>query len=221
MPSTLPTLAGNRASAPSPSQLARSAPDPRREFFGAIDAANVDLKAFTETFYRDTCGGSLAAVLETLQFLRHETNIWFEITNLLIPGENDSDSELEKMTTWIAEELGTHIPLHFTAFHPDFRMLEHPATPPATLTRARHIAQTAGLQHVYTGNVHDEAGGSTACTSCGEQVIGRDWYVLTEWTLDDGGACKNCGAQLAGVFDGAPGTWGAMRQPVRLAEYSG
>ena len=194
--------------------------EPRREFFAGMDAANVDLKAFTERFYRDVCGGSLAAVLETLQYLHQETDVWFEITNLLIPGENDSDAELEQMATWIFERLGADVPIHFTAFHPDFRMLDKPPTPPATLSRARRIAQGVGLHHVYTGNVHDEAGGSTTCTGCGERLIGRDWYVLTNWSLDEAGACTQCGTRLAGVFAGAPGTWGARRQPVRLADFS-
>lgn len=193
--------------------------EPRGEFFAAMDAANVDLKAFTERFYRDLCGGSLAAVLETLEYLRHETDVWFEITNLLIPGENDTDDELEEMTAWIADRLGADVPVHFTAFHPDYRLREHPATPPATLSRARQIALAAGLQHAYTGNVHDEDGGRTTCTGCGQPVISRDWYVLTHWSLDEEGACKTCGTKLAGVIEGPPGTWGARRQPVRLADF--
>ena len=193
--------------------------EPRQEFFAAMDAANVDLKGFTERFYHDVCGGSLAAVLETLQYLRHETDVWFEITNLIIPGENDADAELEAMTAWIVEQLGADVPVHFTAFHPDYRMLDRPATPPQTLSRARRIALAGGLHHVYTGNVHDEDGGSTTCTGCGQRLIGRDWYVLTHWALDDEGACTKCGTRLAGLFEGAPGTWGARRQPVRLADF--
>ncbi len=193
--------------------------EPRQEFFAAMDAANVDLKGFTERFYHDICGGSLAAVLENLQYLRHETDVWFEITNLIIPGENDADAELEGMTAWIVEHLGSDVPVHFTAFHPDYRMLDLPPTPPETLSRARRIARANGLHHAYTGNVHDEDGGSTTCTGCGQRLIGRDWYVLTHWGLDETGACTECGTRLAGHFDGPPGTWGAKRQPVRLADF--
>ena len=193
--------------------------EPRQEFFAAMDAANVDLKGFTERFYHDICGGSLAAVLETLQYLRHETDVWFEITNLIIPGENDADAELEGMTAWIVEHLGSDVPVHFTAFHPDYRMLDRPPTPPEPLSRARRIARANGLHHAYTGNVHDEDGGSTTCTGCGQRLIGRDWYVLTHWGLDETGACTECGTRLAGHFDGPPGTWGAKRQPVRLADF--
>jgi len=192
---------------------------PRQEFFVAMDAANVDLKGFTERFYHDICGGSLVAVLETLQYLRHETDVWFEITNLIIPGENDAEAELEGMTAWIVEHLGSDVPVHFTAFHPDYRMLDRPPTPPETLSWARRIARANGLHHAYTGNVHDEDGGSTTCTGCGQRLIGRDGYVLTHWGLDETGACTECGIRLAGHFDGPPGTWGAKRQPVRLADF--
>ncbi len=192
--------------------------EPRREFFAAMDAANIDLKAFTERFYRDICGGSLAAVLEALQYVHEETDVWFEITNLLIPDENDSETEVEQMAAWILEHLGADVPVHFTAFHPDFRMLDKQPTPAATLSRSRRIAIDVGLHHVYTGNVHDEEGGSTICSGCGRRVIGRDWYVLKDWGLDGSGVCTECGTQLAGVFSGPPGTWGARRQPVRLAD---
>jgi pyruvate formate lyase activating enzyme len=194
-------------------------PGPREEFFAGMDAANVDLKAFSEDFYRRICGGSLAPVLDTLRYLRHHTEVWFEITTLLIPGHNDGDVELKQMSDWIAAELGADIPLHFTAFHPDYKLRDVPATPPATLRRARDIALEAGLHHVYTGNVHDEDGGSTRCTGCGTIVIGRDWYRLTRWRLDNEGHCLDCGTKLAGCFDGPPGSWGARRQPVRLAAY--
>jgi len=193
--------------------------EPRHEFFEAMDAANVDLKAFTEQFYHKICGGSLAAVLETLQYLADETNVWFELTNLLIPGQNDTDAELEKMTSWIVEHLGANVPIHFTAFHPDYRMLEVEPTPPATLSRARRIAHTNGIHHAYTGNVHDEQGGTTTCTDCNQPLIARDWYTLTHWALDEQGACTNCGTPLAGIFNGPPGTWGAHRQPIRLADF--
>ena len=190
--------------------------EPRAEFYRHMDAANVDLKGFTERFYYKVCGGELAAVLETLEYLKHETNVWFEITTLLIPGENDSDSEIDQMTQWIAQELGPDVPLHFTAFHPDWKMLDKPPTPPATLTRARRIALANGLHFVYTGNVHDREGGSTWCPKCGVRVIERDWYQLGSWKLTDSGACQNCGTQIPGVFAGAPSDWGARRLGVRL-----
>ncbi|MPY71362.1 MAG: AmmeMemoRadiSam system radical SAM enzyme [Alphaproteobacteria bacterium] len=193
---------------------------PRAEFFSAMDAANVDLKAFSEDFYRKICGGRLGPVLETLEYLVHETDVWVEMTTLLIPGENDSDAELEAMTQWVAEHLGAHVPMHFTAFHPDWKMLDTPATPAATLSRARRIARAAGIRHAYTGNVHDAEGGGTYCHGCGELLIGRDWYVLSDWNLTDDGHCVHCGTRCAGVFDGPPGDWGAKRRPVRLAEFA-
>ncbi len=194
--------------------------EPRAEFYRYMDAANVDLKAFTERFYYKICGGSLAPVLETLEYLKHETNVWFEITTLLIPGENDSDGELDQMTLWIVENLGLDVPLHFTAFHPDWKMLDRPRTPPATLTRARRIALANGLHYVYTGNVHDAAGGSTYCPHCGTRVIERDWYELGAWQLTDTGACKSCGTRIPGVFAGPPGAWGTRRLGVRLAAHA-
>jgi len=192
-------------------------PEPRREFFAAMDAANVDLKAFTEDFYRTLCGGDLATVLDTLLYLAHETEVWFEITTLLIPGANDSDGEIDALSRWVRAELGADIPLHFTAFHPDWKLRDRPPTPPETLRRARRIALGNGLRYVYTGNVHDEAGGATLCPSCGAVVIGRDWYTLTAWRLDATGTCTACGTPIAGRFEGPPGTWGARRRPVHLA----
>ena len=192
-------------------------PEPRAEFYRHMDAANVDLKAFTERFYHSVCAAHLEPVLETLVYLRHETDVWFELTNLLIPGENDSDEEIEAMTEWVVERLGPDVPMHFTAFHPDWKMMDKPPTPPATLTRAREIALRNGVRYAYTGNVHDEAGGSTYCPACGEILIGRDWYVLTDWKLTEEGACRSCGAPCPGVLEAEPGTWGAKRQPVRLA----
>ncbi|HUP66522.1 MAG TPA: AmmeMemoRadiSam system radical SAM enzyme, partial [Thermoanaerobaculia bacterium] len=150
-------------------------------------------------------------------YLRHETDVWFEITTLLIPGENDSPGEIEEMSKWIADNLGTTVPLHFTAFHPDYRMKDKPPTPPATLTRAREIALANGIEYVYTGNVHDPAGGSTYCKSCGEILIGRDWYELSAWNLDPTGNCLSCGTPCDGVFDGPPGKWGRRRQPVMMS----
>jgi pyruvate formate lyase activating enzyme len=192
--------------------------EPRREFYAAMDAANVDLKGFTEEFYRKVCGGHLEPVLDTLRFLKRETDVWFEITTLLILGENDSDAEIDALSRWVKDDLGPDVPLHFTAFHPDWKMLSTPPTPPATLTRARRIALANGLRYVYTGNVHDLAGGATHCPGCGEVVIGRDGYTLTAWRLTDDGRCTACGAPIPGRFDGPPGRWGSRRRPVRLAE---
>jgi len=194
--------------------------EPRAEFYRHMDAANVDLKAFTERFYYKICGGALAPVLETLEYLKSETSVWFEITTLLIPGENDSDGELDLMTQWIAAKLGPEVPLHFTAFHPDWKLLDKPRTPPATLTRARRIALANGLHYVYTGNVHDSDGGSTYCPHCGTRVIERDWYELGAWGLTDTGACKSCRTQIPGVFAGPPGVWGARRLGVRLTAHA-
>ncbi len=192
-------------------------PEPRVEFYQHMDAANVDLKAFSERFYRNITGSHLQPVLETLMYLQHETRVWYEITTLLIPGENDSDAELEAMTAWIRESLGPDVPLHFTAFHPDWKMRDKPRTPPATLTRAREIGLRNGLHHVYTGNVHDSYGGSTYCSGCGAMLIGRDWYVLGDWNLTAEGNCRQCGTQCPGVFEAAPGQWGARRQRVQLS----
>jgi pyruvate formate lyase activating enzyme len=191
----------------------------RRDLFAHVDAANVDVKAFTEEFYHRVTGGHLAPVLETLEYLRRETEVWVELTTLLIPGHNDTDREIERMSAWVAERLGPDVPVHFTAFHPDYRMLDIAPTPPATLSRARAIAMRAGLRYVYTGNVHDADGGSTYCHGCGTRVIERDWYTLGAWRLDDAGRCLACGTACAGRFDGGPGAWGARRLPVRLADF--
>jgi pyruvate formate lyase activating enzyme len=195
--------------------------EPRREFYRFIDAANVDLKGFTERFYKQICAGHLQPVLDTLIYLRRQTRVWFEITTLLIPGENDSEAELEALTQWVVEQLGPDVPLHFTAFHPDWKMRDTPPTPPATLTKARRIARKNGVRYAYTGNVHDRAGGSTYCPQCGRRLIGRDWYVLSEWQLTADGHCRFCGAACAGVFAGPPGTWGPKRLPVRLEHCAG
>jgi pyruvate formate lyase activating enzyme len=190
-------------------------PAARGEFYAAMDAANVDLKGFTDGFYHKLCFAHLQPVLDTLVWLKHEAKTWFEVTTLLIPGLNDSDTELDQLATWFARELGPDVPLHFTAFHPDFKMTDIPATPPATLRRARQIAKAAGLHHVYTGNVHDVDGQSTYCAGCGAVVIERDWYRLGAWNLR-GAACASCGAALAGRFDARPGTWGPRRLPVHV-----
>jgi pyruvate formate lyase activating enzyme len=191
--------------------------EPRVELYRHMDAANVDLKAFTEDFYARVCAGHLRPVLDTLEYLRHETDVWFEITNLLIPGKNDSDEELDRMTAWIVERLGPDVPVHFTAFHPDYKMLDVPPTPAETLSRARRIALANGVRFAYTGNVHDAAGGSTYCPGCGEVVIERDWYRLGAYRLTDDGRCEACDTPIPGAFVGRPGTWGSRRLPVRLA----
>ena len=195
-------------------------PEPRETFYRSMDAANVDLKGFSEDFYRNVCAGRLQPVLDTLAYLKHETNVWFEITNLLIPGLNDTDIELQQMVAWVMEQLGPDVPMHFTAFHPDWKMPDRPHTPSATLSRAREIALASGIRYAYTGNVHDNYGQSTYCHGCGQKLIGRDWYELSDWNLTGDGRCTSCGAQCAGVFDGPPGKWGARRMPVRLRDFS-
>jgi pyruvate formate lyase activating enzyme len=191
---------------------------PRAEFYRHLDAANVDLKAFSDDFYRRVCAGRLQPVLDTLEYVRHETDVWLEITTLMIPGLNDAPAETDAMTRWIAERLGPDVPLHFTAFHPDWKLRDRPPTPPLTLTRAREIARANGLRHVYTGNVRDVGGQSTGCHRCGAVLIERDGYELGAWRLDARGRCEACGQPCAGVFEGAPGRWGARRLPVRLGQ---
>ncbi len=194
-------------------------PEAGREFFAHMDAANIDLKGFTEDFYRTLCSAHLQPVLDTLMYLRHETDVWIEITTLLIPGHNDSEAEIAAECRWMFENLGPDVPLHFSAFHPDWRMRDVMRTPHKILGRARRIALDAGLRYVYVGNVHDHAESSTYCHACGEMLIGRDWYVLDHWALTADGRCGNCGTAMAGVIEGSPGDWGAKRQPVRLANF--
>jgi pyruvate formate lyase activating enzyme len=184
-----------------------------------MDAANIDLKAFSDPFYHKLAAGALEPVLDTLRYVCNETETWVEITTLLIPGWNDSVGEMEAMTTWVVENLGPDVPLHFSAFHPDWKLRDVPPTSPETLGKARDIALANGIRHAYVGNVHDKRGGSTYCHACGGLLIGRDWYVLSEWNLDDAGACRRCGTPLDGVFEEVPGTWGARRQPVRLGNW--
>jgi pyruvate formate lyase activating enzyme len=191
-------------------------PAPRAEFYRHMDAANIDLKAFTERFYHRICGGALAPVLDTLEYLHHETDVWLELTTLLIPGENDSATELRGLTRWVHQHLGADTPIHFSAFHPDWKMLDTPPTPAKTLTRARRIALDEGLHFAYTGNVHDPEGASTWCPDCGALLIDRDWYRLGHWGLDENGHCAACGYRLPGVLEPQPGRWGSRRQPVRL-----
>ena len=181
-----------------------------------MDAANVDLKAFTDDFYVKLCGARLAPVLDTLVYLQHETDVWVEITTLLIPGKNDSDAELRAQCAWIMRELGPDVPLHFSAFHPDFKMTDIAATPAATLTRARRIARDAGLNYVYTGNVHDREGGTTHCPQCSAALIVRDWYEIRDYRLDAGGTCPDCGGAVAGRYGAFKGPFGRRRIPLQL-----
>jgi len=190
---------------------------PRRAFYAKMDAANVDLKAFTDDFYWRICGGRLQPVLDTLEYLVRETQVWTEITTLLIPGKNDSDAELEAECRWIRKHLGADVPLHFTAFHPDWKMTDVARTPAATLSRAREIARLAGLNYVYTGNVHDEEGASTYCPQCENVVVRRDWYDIRGYHLTDAGACTFCGTQLAGRYRKFGKPFGPKRIPVRLS----
>ncbi len=192
-------------------------PDPRVEFFRHIDAANIDLKAFSERFYHKLTGGHLQPILDTLIYLKEQTDVWIELTTLLIPGENDSDNEIEEMTRWVVTHLGDEVPMHFTAFHPSWKMLETPSTPAETLSRAREIAIKNGVNFAYTGNVHDRRGGSTWCPKCGQLLIERDWYQLGAWNLTQEGNCRFCGARCAGVFESRPGNWGGKRFSVHMA----
>ncbi len=188
----------------------------RRDFFSRMDAANVDLKAFTDDFYFKLTGSHLQPVLDTLTYLKHETKVWFEITTLLIPGQNDSDEEISAMCRWIARELGPDVPLHFSAFHPDFKMPDTPATPPSTLVRARDIARRLGLHHVYTGNVHHREGDTTYCPACEATLIERDWYEIRQYRLTPQGHCPDCGAVVAGRFADKAGDFGRRRVPIAL-----
>jgi pyruvate formate lyase activating enzyme len=193
-------------------------PGAREEFYAHMDAANVDLKGFTEEFYVKLTGARLAPVLDTLAYLKHETRVWFEITTLLIPTKNDSDAENRAMAKWIHRELGPDVPLHFTAFHPDFKMTELPPTPAATLTRMRRIAIDEGLHYVYTGNVHDSEGGTTFCPQCRAALIVRDWYRIDSYRLTDDGKCPDCATPIPGRFErfDARRQFGRRRIPVAI-----
>jgi len=194
-------------------------PEPRQAFFHHMDAANIDLKAFSDGFYRRICGARLEPVLDTLRYLKHETTTWFELTTLLIPGENDSEAEIDEMTQWIAAQLGPDVPLHFTSFFPSWKMMDHPATSFSTLQRSRDIGLRNGLRYVYTGNVRDPGGASTYCHRCGKTLVVRAGYDLSDWQIvvkSGKAACAGCGAGVAGVFTGQPGRWGSRRQPVHV-----
>jgi pyruvate formate lyase activating enzyme len=194
--------------------------EPRKEMFKNMDAVNVDLKGFSDRFYQKLCKATLQPVLDTLLYIKNETDCWLEITNLVIPKENDSEKEIEAMTKWIRDNLGKEVPVHFTAFHPDYRMVQsHPPTPLETLKTAQTIARGNDLLYVYTGNVRDEGGSTTYCPQCGDVVIGRDGYELTEYHLSEQGKCRGCGHVIAGHFDESPGTWGNRRAPIDITEY--
>ena len=197
-------------------------PDPRAELYSVMDAANIDLKAFTEHFYKELCTARLDVVLDTLKYLKHETSVWFEITDLLIPGENDSDREIDEMTQWVVKNLGEDVPMHFSAFHPDWKMMDKPRTPSETLLNARRIAINNGVRYAYVGNVHEHSAQSTYCHNCNDILIGRDWYLLSEWNVDIGhnnhASCSNCDAPIAGVFNGPAGDWGRKRVPLRFKQ---
>lgn len=190
--------------------------EPRQEFYRWMDAANVDLKSFSEDFYHQLTGGHLQPVLETLIYIKQKTSVWLELTTLIIPGHNDSESELHAMSQWVVENLGPEVPMHFSAFHPDWKMTDVPHTPAHSLLKARAIALENGVRYAYVGNVHDKAASSTYCHHCGEILIGRDWYQLSDWNLAAGGCCRRCGQPCAGVFQNAPGDWGGKRRIVNL-----
>jgi pyruvate formate lyase activating enzyme len=191
--------------------------EPRKEFYAWMDAANVDLKGFTEEFYKKYTDSSLQPVLETLLYLKKETKAWLEITTLLIPSLNDSGKELQALTSWIVKNLGPDVPLHFTAFHPAHKVLGLPPTPVSTLRRARAIAFENGIRYCYTGNVEEPEGETTFCRACGKKLLGRNGYEITGWNLKENGLCGFCGTPCAGVFEPAPGNWGSKRLPIRLS----
>jgi len=194
-------------------------PEPRRELYAQMDAANIDFKGFSKSFYRELCLAQMQEIKDTLIYLKHETGVWLEVTTLLIPGDNDSDEELDRMSDWMVEQLGPDVPWHFSAFHPDYKMSDHHRTPPETLLRARAMARQKGMDYVYVGNIRHEAADSTYCPHCGTQLIGRNGYELTRWALDKTGHCPDCNEPIPGVFEENPGCWGARYMPVNMSEY--
>jgi len=191
-------------------------PEPREEFYKWMDAANVDLKGFTEEFYKKYTDSSLQPVLETLEYIKKKTATWLEITTLLIPGVNDSEQELRAMSEWIVKTLGRDVPLHLTAFFPTHQMPNHPPTPPERLIWARKIALRSGIRHVYTGNIEDPRGQSTYCHACKKVLIIRNRFEITGWDFKGKSRCKTCGAVCAGIFEERPGTWGSKRCQIQL-----
>lgn len=190
--------------------------EPRAEFYQVMDAANIDLKAFSEGFYHTMTGSHLQPILETLLYIKHETKVWLELTTLLIPGENDSEKELQAMTQWVVDNLGPNVPMHFSAYHPAWKMQTPSRTPLSTLLKARNIALNNGIHYAYIGNAHDKTADSTYCHHCGNLLIGRDWYQLSDWNLDRQGACLSCQTQCSGVFDSEQGEWGEKRQRIKV-----
>ena len=193
--------------------------EPMIEFYAGMDAANIDLKGFTNDFYVKYCAGQLQPILDTLIYLKRHTDTWFELTTLVIPTLNDSEAEISALAEWVGKELGPDVPLHFTAFHPDWKMKDIPATPPATLSRAREIALAAGLHYVYTGNVHDAEGGTTFCPNCHAPLVVRDWYEIPAYHLTADGHCPKCGTAIAGRYESYGRPFGARRIPVAMAEW--
>jgi pyruvate formate lyase activating enzyme len=187
------------------------------DVYDHIDAANIDLKAFTENFYGKITLTHLAPVLETLQWLQNETKVWFEITNLMIPTLNDDPAETRKLAEWILTHLGPDVPLHFTAFHPDFKLRDKPRTPPGTLHEARRIAREAGLRYVYEGNIYSD-GGNTLCPGCGSLLVRRSWHDVLQNRIKDG-ACPECGWTIPGLWDGGCGRAQAGRKPFRKYQH--
>ena len=171
----------------------------RKDVYKYIDAANVDLKGFTERFYWKNTYSHLNDVLNTLIWLKNETDVWFEITTLLIPYENDSPEEIKKECDWILKKLGENVPLHFTAFHPDFKMRDKDRTPENTLTTARKIAMDMGIKHCYLGNVYNSEGQTTYCPNCNKKLIKRNWHSVILNNLVNG-ECRKCGYKIDGVF---------------------
>ena len=189
--------------------------EPAALFFKEMNAANIDLKSFSETFYYRLTGGHLRPILELLEYLKKETQVWIELTTLLIPGENDSDGELDAMTRWVVDRLGPDVPMHFTAFRPDWKMQDKSSTPLQTLVQARHIARANGVRYAYTGNVVDKEGGTTYCHHCSTKLIEREGYTLSDWRLTEKGECSRCGTPCAGRFEAAPGLWGNRRLQIQ------
>jgi len=186
----------------------------RPEFCRVFDAFNVDLKAYSNAFYKNICGATLGPILETLQYIHTHTDAWLEITTLVIPGHNDSDTEIENLSEWIAKNLSPDIPLHLSAFHPDHKMRDTPKTSPVALKRARDIALRSGLRFVYTANIHDIEGDTTFCPNCHKAVIVRDWHTIKTYDLDDTGHCVHCRNLLPGHYQTQVGQWERSYKPV-------
>ena len=188
----------------------------RTEFFQHMDAVNVDLKAFSQDFYYKICGGDLQPVLDTIEYIYGDTDAWLEITTLLIPGKNDSRKEIEMLVSWISDHVGDRVPLHFTAFHPDWKMTDIHRTPHHTLKTAREIALSHGLKYVYVGNVHDAEASSTYCAHCQHMLISRDWHQILEWNLDHQGRCAKCKHKLDGIIGDRPDSVHRFPQRIQM-----